>query len=491
MRESGVLLPISSLPSKYGIGCFSKEAYAFIRQLRLAKQKYWQILPLGPTSYGDSPYQSFSAYAGNPYFIDLEDLITQGLLTEKECESCISEEENSYIDYERLSLTRYKILRQSFQRFDCQNEQYQTYVSEEREWLDNYALFMAVKDYHGGISWNLWEDSIKCKKPEAVKRYREECEEDIRFYCFLQFQFSTQWKKLKAYANEQGIKIIGDIPIYVALDSADSWGNKELFQFTEDGLPIAVAGCPPDAFSNTGQLWGNPLYNWDYHKSTDYDWWTKRIAHNFRLYDVVRVDHFRGFDEFYSIPYGHATAEYGSWVKGPGYDLFETLLHKLGKLDIIAEDLGFLTPSVIELVKQTGFPGMKILQFAFSAGEDSSYLPHNYEKNCIVYPGTHDNDTLLGWYQKLSYEDKKFADAYVDIDHVTEKEIPWKFIQLAMRSTANLCIIPVQDYLCLGSEARINTPSTIGQNWTWRMKDGEFSIELCEKIKEITETFRR
>lgn len=490
MRECGVLMPIFSLPSPYGIGCFSKEAYDFIDHLKLAKQNYWQILPLGPTSYGDSPYQSFSAYAGNPYFIDLTTLIEKNLLTYEECECCQVEEER-YINYEKLYLTRYQVLHLAFERFDQHQSDFLNYKNENKDWLEPYALYMAIKNDHDGKSWIEWEEPIKNREKEALDRYRMEFGEEIEFYCFCQFIFTQQWAQLKAYANQNGIKIIGDIPIYVAFDSADAWANKELFQFNENGMPIAVAGCPPDAFAATGQLWGNPLYDWDYHKKTDFDWWTKRIAHTFQLFDVVRVDHFRGFDEYYSIPYGNPTAEYGAWKKGPGFDIFEALRRKLGDLNIIAEDLGYLTPGVIELVKKTGYPGMKILQFAFDSREESDYLPHNYEHNCVVYPGTHDNDTLLGWYRILPKMDRELAMNYIDLHGVREEEIPWKFIRLAMGSVANLCMIPIQDYLGLGSEARMNVPSTVGLNWRWRLTKNEFTVELCEKIGKLTETFCR
>ena len=314
---------------------------------------------------------------------------------------------------------------------------------------------------------------------------------DLKTLLALQFLFAKQWKKLKAYANSLDIKIIGDIPIYVAFDSADTWANPKLFQFDAEGKPIAVAGCPPDAFSSTGQLWGNPLYDWPYHKETGYEWWVKRIAHCFQLYDVVRVDHFRGFDEYYAIPYGDKTAENGTWQKGPGIDIFETFNKQLGELDIIAEDLGFLTPSVLKLVKDTGYPGMKVLQFAFDSREESDYLPHNYSQNAIVYTGTHDNDTLQGWYKVLSKPDKKLSKDYMNNGKHPVETIHWDFIRLAMGSVAKLCIIPMQDYLGLGAEARINTPSTLGNNWKWRMQKGEFKKNLSKKVFDITKLYGR
>ena len=491
MRKCGILMPVFSLPSRYGIGCFSKEAYEFVDRLKAAGQKYWQILPLGPTSYGDSPYQSFSAYAGNPYFIDLDQLKEEGLLDSQDCELVALENVAERIDYARLYHTRFRILKRAFFKFNKEDSNYQNFLAANREWLEDYSLFMALKDKFEGKSWIEWEDSIKNREEAALHYYQNELREEIEFYSFVQFKFKEQWNQLKAYANDQGIQIIGDIPIYVAFDSADSWANKELFQFNEDGLPSAVAGCPPDAFAKTGQLWGNPLYRWEYHKETDYEWWTKRIAYCFQLYDVVRVDHFRGFDEYYSIPYGEKTAENGCWKEGPGFEIFETMFRKLGKLEIIAEDLGYLTESVIELVKKTGYPGMKILQFAFDSREESDYLPHNYEHNCVVYPGTHDNDTIMGWYQSLKKEDKDLAIRYVGLDGVDEAEIPWYFIRLAMQSVADYCIIAMQDYLGLGSEARINIPSTVGDNWRWRMSLEDFDSSLCERIKLMAETYRR
>ncbi|MDE7249406.1 MAG: 4-alpha-glucanotransferase, partial [Lachnospiraceae bacterium] len=382
MRTSGVLLPISSIPSAYGIGTFSKEAFDFVDFLEQAGQTYWQILPLGPTGYGDSPYQSFSTFAGNPYYIDLEELIDQGVLTEKQCKECDWGGSEEYVDYEKIYQSRFKVLRIAFENSKIEeNDDFHAFVRENDSWLSDYALYMSVKDSFGGISWSQWDEDIRLRRSEAVSSYKKKLKEEILFYEYQQYLFSSQWKQLKEYANNKGIQIIGDIPIYVAFDSADAWANPELFQFDEDGLPTGVAGCPPDIFSATGQLWGNPLYRWDYHQKTGFAWWTQRIAHCFKLYDVVRIDHFRGFDEYYNIPYGDPTAEFGTWEKGPGYVLFKVLKEKLGKMQVIAEDLGFLTPSVIKLVKKTGYPGMKILQFAFDADGDSDYLPHNYTEN--------------------------------------------------------------------------------------------------------------
>ena len=492
MRKSGVLLPIASLPGSYGIGCFSKEAYRFVDKLKEAGQSYWQILPLGPTGYGDSPYQSFSTFAGNPYFIDLEDLINRGYLTRTECESYDFGADTDAIDYEKIYLGRFRLLRQAYEKSDIgRDEQFQQFVLDNAYWLEDYALYMAVKDSFDGVSWVEWDEDIKLRQPEALKSYRDRYAKEIECYQFQQYIFYVQWEKLKAYANAKGIKIIGDIPIYVAFDSADAWANPELFWFDKDCSPIAVAGCPPDAFAATGQLWGNPLYRWEYHKETGYEWWIKRMAACFARYDVVRIDHFRGFDEYYSIPYGEVTAENGTWRKGPGYEIFEVWKEKLGEKEVIAEDLGFLTDSVIELVKRTNYPGMKILQFAFDSREESDYLPHNYTQNCVVYTGTHDNDTIVGWYEALEQNDKKLCDSYLNLLSCDRKQLHWELIRAAMASVAFLAIIPMQDFLGLGSEARINIPSTLGGNWRWRMGREDFTMELAEQIKAMTRLYGR
>lgn len=492
MRRNGMLLPIASLPSPYGIGGFSKEAYEFIDLLEETGQKLWQILPLGPTSYGDSPYQSFSTFAGNPYFIDLDTLAEKGWLTKEACEASDYGDNESYIDYGRIYNSRFVLLKQAFLNSDIlSDEKFTEFCKANQHWLPDYALYMALKNQNDGKSWIEWEEEIRLRKPEAVEYYKKELEEECNFYEFLQYEFHEQWTKVKEYAHEKGIQIVGDVPIYVAFDSADTWANSELFQLDEKNLPLGVAGCPPDAFSATGQLWGNPLYNWAYHKKTGYDWWLKRIAYCFDLYDIVRIDHFRGFDEYYSIPYGDETAVNGHWEKGPGMDLFNTVKEKLGELDIIAEDLGFLTESVFQLLKDSGYPGMKVLQFAFDPSEDSDYLTYKYQRNCVVYTGTHDNDTTAGWFEKLSDGDKEVALRYMNSFYTPKEEQHWDLIALAMRSTADTCIIPVQDFLGLGSEARINMPSTLGDNWKWRMTKGAFSEELKEKIRRMTKLYGR
>ena len=490
IRESGILLPIFSLPSKYGIGCFSKEAYKFIDFLEKTGQSYWQILPLGPTGYGDSPYQSFSTFAGNPYFIDLEELISEELLTREECARIDFGTNEEHIDYEKIYFARFKILRLAFQRF-VEDDDFHLFSEENDWWLADYSLYMAIKNKHNGISWHQWPNALKNRESKALKKASEELAEEVSFYDFLQFVFYKQWNALHNYARKRRINIIGDIPIYVAFDSADSWANPELFQFDEGNNPIAVAGVPPDLFSDTGQLWGNPLYDWEYHKQTDYAWWFNRIKHTFSLYDVVRIDHFRGFDEYYAVPAGAKDATNGSWEAGPGIDFFKELATKLGDLPIIAEDLGLLTPSVLQLLEDTKFPGMKVLQFAFDSRASDTYLPHTYQRNCVVYTGTHDNDTTRGWYKKAPRNTRKFAKEYLHMFDLNQSRISWHFIKAAMASVADLCIIPLQDYLCLGGEARINMPSTVGDNWTWRLHRKKINTRVAKEIIATTKLYGR
>lgn len=488
MRECGILLPVTSIPSPYGIGGFSKEAYEFVDRLEAAGQRYWQVLPFGPTGYGDSPYQSFSAFAGNPYFIDLDTLAEEGLLTEEECLEADCGQNPRYVDYERIYKTRFQVLRKAFNRWKALGQKSGEKLEQETK---EYCVYMAVKNQFQGKSWAQWEEDIRLRKPETVKAWEEELADEILFYEFQQLKFQEQWKKLKDYANSRGVRIIGDIPIYVAFDSADSWFHPELFQFNEDREPDFVAGCPPDGFSPTGQLWGNPLYRWDYHKKTGYAWWIRRMAYCFRLYDVVRVDHFRGFDEYYSIPAEDDTAAGGHWEKGPGLELFDAIEKKLGKLEIIAEDLGFLTPSVFEMVRKSGFPGMKVLEFAFSADGQSIYLPYHYDENCVVYTGTHDNDTIQGWYEAMPEWDRDFSIRYLGNRYTPRKEIHWDFIRVALGSRARLAVIPMQDYLGLGSEARINEPSTLGDNWKWRLLPDEFDGKLAETCRDLAWVYGR
>ncbi len=492
MRASGILLPISSLPSKYGIGCFSKEAYAFADQLAAAGQKYWQILPLGPTGYGDSPYQSFSTFAGNPYFIDLETLIEEGLLTREECDSCDWGGSDSYVDYEKLYQSRFKLLRRAYENFDREEDEgFHEFVKENWEWLEDYCLYMAIKNDRKGIVWCEWPQKLRDRDPKELKKASEELSEEISFYRVQQYWFDKQWNKLKTYVNKKGIRFIGDVPIYVAFDSSDIWADPRLFQVDEENRLKAVAGCPPDAFSATGQLWGNPLYDWGYHKKTGYVWWTARMSHCMKRYDVIRIDHFRGFDEYYAIPYGDKTAENGKWEKGPGTELFDILKSRVPGLRVIAEDLGYLTDSVLEMREAAGFPGMKVLQFAFDKSENSAYLPHKYEKNCVVYTGTHDNETARGWIEGLTGHDRDYVRAYINCYEAPVNDCVWGLIRTALASVADLAVIPVQDYLCLGNEARMNTPSTLGDNWKWRLTEGQISEITLYNMRELTRIYGR
>ena len=493
MRAAGILLPVSSLPSPYGIGSFSQSAKDFVDLLQRAGQTYWQILPLGPTGYGDSPYQAFSAFAGNPYFIDLDALVREGLLEKHEIEEAdFGQSDPAHVNYQKLYQNRLPLLGKACGRSHFEQEEaYQRFARENAYWLDDYALFMGIKNCLGGISWTQWPDALRMRDQKALEEMKESTAQEGRLFRFLQYKFMQQWQELKEYAHSKGVKIIGDIPIYVSLDSSDAWADYELFQFDEDHRAKAAAGCPPDAFSADGQMWGNPLYNWSYHEQTEYAWWKRRIAHCLKLYDVVRVDHFRGFDEYYSIPAGDATAAYGHWEKGPGMKLFEALRDVPGMKNdaIIAEDLGFLTDSVIRLVKDTGFPGMKVLEFAFDSRDTGNgYLPHTYTTNCIVYTGTHDNQTLCSWYGELTEEDRRLADDYMGFDESsTPQDRNRAFIRMAFESVADTCVIPVQDYLCLDESARMNHPSTLGNNWTWRMTQGQISEELVRRIRRITE----
>lgn len=494
-RAAGILMPITSLPSKYGIGCFSKSAYDFVDWLKKAGQSYWQILPLVPTSYGDSPYQSFSTYAGNPYFISLEELIAEGVLTQEECDAIDFGSEEGSIDYEKMYNGRYSLLRKAYERSNITCDYgYHRYMEENAWWLKDYALFMAVKSRFNGAAWTKWAQDIRVRYQPAMEYYQRELYYDIEFHQYLQYKFFTQWMKLKNYANSQGIKIIGDIPIYVAMDSADTWAHPELFQLDEENVPIAVAGCPPDGFSATGQLWGNPLYRWDYHRNTGFYWWIGRLAYCFKMYDVVRIDHFRGFDEYYSIPYGETTAMNGHWEKGPGMDLFYRMREVLGECPVVAEDLGYMTDTVRWLVRDSGFANMKVLEFAFDSrdtGNASDYLPHNYQENCVAYTGTHDNETLLGWLDCISKEEQQMVRDYLCDEKTEKEELYWPLICLIMRSRANLCIVPMQDYLGLDNTCRMNKPSTVGENWKWRISKTQLTEELQMKIRKMTIRFGR
>ncbi len=490
MRSSGVLMHISSLPSPYGIGTMGKEARRFAKFLEKSGQKYWQILPICPTSYGDSPYQSFSSFAGNPYFIDLEYLCKEKLLTKEECDSFPWGKNPKSVDYGIMYESRYKLLKLAYARFlQKEPEDFQTFCEKEADWLSDYALFMALKDANGGVAWFFWDKALKTRKPHALEEARRKYAEDIRFYQMLQYLFFKQWRALKAYVNAKGIEIIGDVPIYVAGDSADVWANPEQFYLDKNLNPIDVAGCPPDAFSEDGQLWGNPLFRWDVMKKDGYSWWTKRIAAMSKLYDIVRIDHFRGFDSYYAIPAGDTTAKNGEWRKGPGMDLFHVLEKSLGKLNIIVEDLGFLTPSVLKLVADSGFPGMKVIQFAFDSREGSNYLPHTYTEHCVVYTGTHDNDTLLGWMKTAPKQSVKFAKEYLNLTR--EEGYNWGMMRGAWSSVGELAIVPMQDIIGLDSKARMNTPSTLGGNWQWRATADQIDKKLAKRLYKYMEMYGR
>lgn len=490
MRTSGILMHISSLPSPYGIGTMGKEARKFVDFLDKAGQTYWQILPICPTSYGDSPYQSFSSFAGNPYFIDLDYLCKDKLLAKKECLSYEWGGNPEFVEYGTLYENRFPLLKKAYQRFKkALPADFADFCEKNSDWLDDYALFMALKDANGGVAWFEWEKDLKLRKPSAIEKAKEEFADDVEFWKMLQYLFFKQWTELKAYANEKGIQIIGDVPIYVAGDSADVWANPGQFYLDENLDPIDVSGCPPDAFSDDGQLWGNPLFRWDAMKKDGYTWWTKRIKAMSELYDVVRIDHFRGFDSYYAIPAKDKTARNGEWREGPGMDLFNALEKKLGRLNIIVEDLGYLTPSVKQLLKDTGFPGMKLIQFAFDSREESDYLPHTYQKNCVVYTGTHDNDTIMGWFKTAPKESVKYAKEYLRLNK--EEGYNWGTMKAVWGCVGDMAIVPMQDILGIGSEGRMNTPSTLGMNWKWRAVDGQITSALAKKVCKNMEIYCR
>ncbi len=491
-RGSGIIMHIASLPGKYGIGTFGKEAYEFADFLKKSGQKNWQILPLGQTSYGDSPYQSFSAFAGNPYFIDFDILEKDGLLNKNDYDQINFGDNPEVIDYGLLFTAKMKVLRLAYENSKKNKpDNFETFKKIEASWLDDYALFMATKTNFNLKSSQTWDDDIRLRKEKTLGAHKDKLTDEIEYWKFLQYKFFKQWKNLKDYVNKLDIKIIGDIPIYVAEDSSDLWSNPKIFLLDQKTLkPIKIAGCPPDAFSETGQLWGNPIYNWEYLEQTGYKWWIDRIRQSLKLYDVLRIDHFRGFEAYWAIPYGDKTAENGEWIKGPEMKLFNAIKEKLGDINIIAEDLGLLTEDTISFREKTGFPGMKVLAFAFSGESKNAYLPHNYEKNCVAYTGTHDNDTARGWIETTGSTDEvKNAIEYL---RLTEDEgYNWGLIRGIWGSVANTSIALMQDFLNLGSEARINVPSTMQNNWCWRAKDGVFTNELAGKIYRLTEIFGR
>lgn len=489
MRSCGVLMHITSLPSPYGIGTLGKEAEKFALWLKAAGQTYWQVLPIGPTGFGDSPYQPFSTFAGNPLLIDLDALVDSGLVTKQMCENADFGADPSYVDYEKVNATRDTILREAFRNFK-EDVGYNSFIIEEESWLNDYALFMALKNKFGGAPWTVWEDDIKLRKPEAVAKYTAELSDEIRYQKFVQYIFSKQWNSFRQFCNRNGIQLIGDIPIYVSPDCADVWAQPELFELDERRNPARVAGVPPDYFSATGQLWGNPLYNWEEMKKTGYSWWIKRIRKTSESFDMLRIDHFRAFDTYYAIPFGHKTAEHGTWENGPGMDLFNAVKKELGEVNIIAEDLGDIFESVKVLLKESGFPGMRVLQFGFNGeNADNDHIPHHYPENCVVYTGTHDNATIVQWYREADAATRLMAKRYLK-PRLFER-INNCFIRWAYASPARLAIIPMQDILGLGKEARMNVPSTVGGNWNWRMKDGANTSAKAAKLRNLAKTYFR
>ena len=492
MRKSGILMHISSLSSPYGIGTMGETARQFVDFLKEGGQRCWQLLPICPTSYGDSPYQSYSTFAGNPYFIDLDELEKIGLLQKSDYENIDWECSPDKVNYGAMYQKRYPVLRKAVSRFlESPPEDFDSYCQKNDFWLTDFALFMALKDVHGGAPWSEWKEPLRNRDESALKRAAEENEENIIFWKILQYLFFRQWNELKTYANERGISIIGDLPIYVSLDSVDVWAHPELFQLDENKIPKEVAGCPPDGFSADGQLWGNPLFDWDYMEEHGFSWWIERIRYLCNVYDTLRIDHFRGFDAYYAIPYGDTTAKNGYWKQGPGMKLFNAVERAIGRQPIIAEDLGHLTDSVRQLLKDSGFPGMKVMEFAFDSRDESGneYLPHNYIENCVAYAGTHDNDTILGWFAEADSEDTDYAKKYLKISE--GDSLNWSMMDVLWESVANMVIIQAQDILDLGSEARMNQPSTVGANWQWRALPGVFTQELASRLKNKMEIYNR
>ena len=488
MRGSGILMHITSLPGPYGVGTLGKHAYAFVDFLQQAGQQCWQILPLNPTGYGDSPYQSCSAFAGNHYLIDLDLLVEEGLLQKEELDGICWTEREDRVDFYRLYTNRLNVLRLAWKRFH-KTEELDAFCRKNSDWLPDFALFMALKDQNGGKPWHQWEENLKKRQPDAIWNARHQLQEQIRFYSFVQYLFYKQWTALRTYANEKGISIIGDVPIYVPMDSVDVWSNPELFQLDEALTPTAVAGCPPDAFSEDGQLWGNPLYDWEKMEKSGFLWWIRRMGAAQKLYDVVRLDHFRGFEAYWAVPYGETTAKNGEWIKGPGMNFINAVKEALPKLQIIAEDLGFLTQEVLQLRDESGFPGMKVLEFAFDSREPSDYLPHKYIQNSVCYTGTHDNMTMRQWLETAPEEAVAYATEYMRLNE--EEGLVWGVIRTAFASVSDLCIIQMQDYLDLGGQARMNFPGTTQNNWVWRMTEGCCTDALAQKIYNLAQLYGR
>jgi 4-alpha-glucanotransferase len=490
MRRSGILMHITSLPSPYGIGTMGQEAFRFIDFLESAGQSVWQILPVCPTSFGDSPYQSFSTFAGNPYLIDLDQLAEDGLLRPDRVRRELWDGDPARVDYGALYRRRYPVLREAAGRLlELHVPEYGEFCARSRDWLADYALFMAIKDAQGGRAWQDWPEPLRRRDGGALALFRSEHAGDIEFWQALQFLFFRQWEVLKARANRKGISIVGDLPIYVAGDSADVWAHPENFQLDENLQPTEVAGCPPDGFSAAGQLWGNPLFDWDAMERTGFSWWRSRVSYLKSIYDVLRIDHFRGLAAYYAIPAGSPTAAGGRWRRGPGMKLLNAVRESCGLDHLIAEDLGFLDADVAALLRASGLPGMKVLEFAFDSRESGDYLPHNYERNCVVYTGTHDNDTALGWMSSAPSADVETAVEYL---RLTEEEgLNWGMMRGAWSSVGELAVVQMQDVLGLGSAARMNTPSTLGGNWQWRMLPGAATADLAAKLRRQMELYQR
>ncbi len=494
-RYAGILLPITALPSPYGVGTLGKEAYQFADTLKEAGQNLWQILPLGPTGDGDSPYQTFSAYAGSPYLIDLDTLIDEKFLSKEDVVKYDWGQDVRTVDYAKLNQYRFTVLKQAFDNFKkftdkTEKNAYDKFVKDNEKWLKDYAMYMAIKKDNEEKSWVLWTDEdIKQREPKAMEEYSLKYKEEIEYWSFIQYLFFKQWTKLRKYVNDLGIIIVGDIPIYVSMDSSDVWANPDVFWLDENRVPVKVAGCPPDFFAAEGQLWGNPLYDWEYLKSTNYKWWFERISINMELFDMIRIDHFRGLDTYYTIPYGAKNAIEGQWVDGPGIDFFNCMKKELGDVPIIAEDLGFSTPSVIKLLEDSGYPGMKVLEFAFDSADSTTFMPHRYKPNSIVYSGTHDNNTFLGWLSEASEHDRNKIINYCRLSE--EEGYNWGVIRAVYETVCNYAIVQMQDVLGLSSEARMNIPSTLGGNWLWRMKKDDFKKEYIEKLNKLSKTYER
>lgn len=497
MRTCGVLMHITSLPSPYGVGTLGSEAYKFVDFLKKAGQTYWQILPVGPTGFGDSPYQSYSAFAGNPMLIDIDELIKAGLVSEDDKDLKILAEKKEFADFGQMFSFKRLILAKAHAAFAANADSEQKYLfgkfcRKNAWWLDDYAMFMSMKYFFKQVMWTEWDDSYRLRDPQTLAKYAEEHGVDIDCWKFMQFLFFRQYKDLKKYANKRGISIYGDMPIYVSMDSSDIWANPEMFMLDSDRKPTKVAGCPPDDFSPTGQLWGNPLYDWDYMDKNNYKWWIKRVQYSAKLFDLTRIDHFRGFESFYAIPAGDKTAEHGEWLQGPSMKLFSAIKADLGDVKLVAEDLGFLTDEVKAMLKAAGYPGMNVLEFGFG-GEDSSYLPHNYVKNSVVYIGTHDNETALGWYLAQDKAGKKRIRKYLGLDKsASDSKVVRELIRCAYASVSENCVIQMQDWLCLDNSARMNIPSTIGGgNWAWRMDKDACTKELAKAMKKMAKTYFR